>query len=75
MTDQMNSKPTLPAGGTKNEGEIRTCKICGEELTEDNHSKEKEGVCLDCEGRGDGDLDDHTQTNVNRDGIKPEESL
>lgn len=71
----MNSKPTPPAGGTKNEGEIRICKICGEELTEDNHSKEKEGLCLDCEGRGDGDLDDSTQKNVNQDGINPEESL
>lgn len=71
----MDSKPTLPAGGTKNEGEIRTCKICGDELTEANHSKEKEGVCLDCEGRGDGDLDDHSQQNVNQDGVSEEGTL
>lgn len=75
MTDQMNSKPVPPAGGTKNEGEISVCKICGEELTEENHSKEKEGICLDCEGKGDGDLKDHTQQNVNRDGIDASESL
>lgn len=69
MNDEMNSKPVPPAGGTQTEGEIKFCKICGEELTETNHSKDKEGVCLDCEGKGDGDTKDHTQKNANQDGV------
>ena len=75
MTDKMDSKPTPPAGGTQNEGEIKFCKICGEELTESNHSRDKEGVCLDCEGKGDGDAKDHTQQNVNQDGMSGEGTL
>jgi hypothetical protein len=58
MTDQMDSKPTPPAGGEAEEGEFKFCKVCGEELTETNHSKDKEGVCLDCEGMGDDAIQD-----------------
>lgn len=65
MSDQMDPKENAPAGGETNEGEIKFCKICGEELTEVNHSKDKDGVCLDCEGKADEDLGDHTQKNVN----------
>ena len=54
---------------------IKFCKICGEELTETNHSKDKKGLCLDCEGRSDGDLDDHTQQSVNHDGVSGEGTL
>ncbi len=75
MKDQMEPKENAPAGGTQNEGEIKYCKICGEELTETNHSKDKEDVCLDCEGKGDGDIKDHTQQNVNQDGVSKEGAL
>ncbi|MCX6811400.1 MAG: hypothetical protein NT039_01765 [Candidatus Berkelbacteria bacterium] len=75
MTDQMNSKPIPPAGGTNNEGEIKFCKICGEELTETNHSKEKKDVCLDCEGKGNDATEDHTQKNANQDGVDSASAL
>ena len=75
MTDQMKPKENAPAGGKMEDGKINFCKICGEELTETNHSKEKNEVCLDCEGKGAGELNDHTQQNVNKDGMSEEGTL
>jgi len=51
------------------------CKICGEQLTEMNRSKDKEGLCIDCESKGDEAMDDHTQQNANQDGTSEEGTL
>lgn len=75
MPDKMKSPPVPPAGGERNEGDIKFCKICGEELNETNQSKEKKGVCLDCEGKGDEVTEDHTQKNANDDGVNPADTL